>query len=55
MKAANDTIVDDNVMLDKFEAIRWAKSRGLKLPQWCWDQLKEHEDKIATELKNDKE
>lgn len=40
---------DENVMLDKFECIRWAKAKGFNLPDWCWQQLKEHDEKIAKE------
>lgn len=41
----------EDVMLDKIECIKWAKAQGFNLPDWCWQQLKEHEDK-EEKLKN---
>ena len=39
----------DDPLIDKFNCIRWAKGYGLKLPDWCWAELKEHDEKVKQE------
>lgn len=36
----------EDVLLDKISCIRWAKEQGFNLPDWCWQQLKEHDEKL---------
>lgn len=38
--------------LDKISCIRWAKENGLNLPDWCWEQLEEHDKRIREQVAN---